>query len=114
MFKKSVLCVASSLLLAGCINMPTKPAEITGAYTSELKYEPYSCDQLATETASLARREDQLVAALNQRYKTSEMQAFWLGFGQGDSAEASELATVRGEKEAVRKAIDSKHCATAH
>jgi len=59
---------------------------------------------------SLARRENQLVTAQEQRYKTSETQAFWWGFGQGDGVEASELANVRGEKEAVRKAMDVKGC----
>jgi len=60
--------------------------------------------------ASLARRENQLVAAQNQRIKTSETQAFWYGYGQGDGIEASELANVRGEREAVRNAMDTKVC----
>ena len=42
--------------------------------------------------------------------KSSMMQAFWLGFGQGDGVEATELANVRGAKEAVRKAISNKRC----
>jgi hypothetical protein len=88
------------------MNMPTKPSEITGAYTSHLQYSGVGCDQLIPELASLARRENQLVSAQEQRYKTSETQAFWYGYGQGDGVVASELATVRGEKEAVRKAID--------
>jgi hypothetical protein len=50
------------------------------------------------------------VIAQNQRVKTSEMQAFWRGFGQGDGIEASELANVRGEKEAVRTAMAKKSC----
>jgi hypothetical protein len=65
---------------------------------------------LSAELSSLARRENQLVVAQEQRIKTSNMQAFWWGFGQGDGVEASELANVRGEKEAVRTAIDVKQC----
>jgi len=38
------------------------------------------------------------------------MQAFWWGFGTGDGIEASELANVRGEKEAARKAMSKKGC----
>ena len=38
------------------------------------------------------------------------MQAFWYGFGQGDGMEASKFASVRGEKEAVRKAMEAKRC----
>ena len=62
------------------------------------------------ELSSLARRENQLAIAQEQRIKTSKMQAFWWGSGQGDGIEASELANVRGEKEAVRTAMDIKGC----
>lgn len=91
--------------------MPTPPSQITGAYTSTLRYEDFDCSQLAIEMASLARRENQLVVAQQQRIKTSEVQAFWWGYGQGDGIEASELANVRGEREAVRTAMDKKDCA---
>ena len=97
-------------LVAGCMNMPTPTAQITGSYTSGLRYEDYECPKLVAEMDSLARRENQLVSAQAQRIKTSQMQAFWWGFGTGDGLEASELANVRGEKEAVRTAIESKTC----
>ncbi len=75
-----------------CMNMPTPPSQITGSYTSGLNYKDFSCKELAAEQASLARRENQLVIAQEQRVKTSEVQAFWWGYGQGDGVEASELA----------------------
>ena len=90
------------------MNMPTPTSQITGSYTSGIKYDNYDYKRLAIELDSLARRENQLVIAQQQRSKTSEMQAFWWGFGQGDGIEASELANVRGEKEAVRKAMEAK------
>jgi len=102
--------VISSLLLSGCFNMPTPASQITGSYSSGLKYEEYPCQRLAVELESLARRENQLVVAQEQRIKSSSVQAFWLGFGQGDGIEASELANVRGEKETVRKAMEIKQC----
>lgn len=98
------------MLLTGCMNMPTPASQITGSYTSDLKYENFNCKELSIELNSLARRENQLVVAQEQRGKTSQMQAFWWGFGQGDGIEASELANVRGEKEAVRIAIAKKEC----
>lgn len=105
--------IASAIIagLSGCMNMPTQTSQITGSYTSELKYEPYTCEQLAAETNSLARRENQLVIAQEQRIKTSKQQAFWYGVGQGDGIEAAELANVRGEKEAVRRAMEKRSCA---
>jgi hypothetical protein len=90
--------------------MPTQPSQITGAYVSPEKYEKMSCEQLAVEQNSLARRHNQLVAAQEQRVKSSRVQAFWLGFGNGDGVEASELANVRGEMEAVRTTMEKKHC----
>jgi hypothetical protein len=98
------------LLISGCFNMPTPSSQITGSYTSTLKYKSYSCEELGGELNSLARREDSLKTAQEQRIKTSQTQAFWWGFGQGDGIEASELATVRGEKEAIRTTMDQKHC----
>lgn len=102
--------VAGTVFVAGCMNMPTPPSQITGSYTSGLRYENFECPRLGVELDSLARRENQLAIAQEQRIKTSQTQAFWWGFGQGDGIEASELANVRGEKEAVRKAMDVKGC----
>jgi hypothetical protein len=108
---QSALALAlASVTMTACMNMPTPPSQITGSYTSSLRYEEYTCSHLASELASLARRENQLVIAQQQRIKTSEIQAFLWGYGQGDSIEASELATVRGDKEAVRTAMERKGC----
>jgi hypothetical protein len=106
----TVLAIVTIMCLAGCMNMPTPSAQITGSYTSGLKYDSFDCSRLGVELDSLARRENQLVIAQEQRVKTSQTQAFWWGFGQGDGIEASELANVRGEKEAVRTAIEAKGC----
>ncbi|MBK6727622.1 MAG: hypothetical protein IPG63_10240 [Xanthomonadales bacterium] len=105
--------VVLSLSIVGCFNMPTQSSQITGSYTSGLKYEEYDCSKLSVEFDSLARRESQLVVAQDQRVKSSKAQAFWSGVGEGDGIEASELANVRGEKEAVRKAMDNKGCGDA-
>ena len=112
MAPKKYLVVAAMLgiPLSGCMNMPTPPAQITGAYVSPLKYEAFDCSKLSAELASLSRRENQLASAQSQRIKTSETQAFWYGYGQGDGIEASELANVRGEREAVRTAMETKSC----
>ena len=108
--RMAAVTIALLALLTGCMNMPTQSSQITGSYTSGLKYEDFACPRLSVEMDSLARRENQLVIAQEQRYKTSQTQAFWWGFGQGDGVEASELANVRGEKEAVHKAMDVKSC----
>jgi hypothetical protein len=98
------------LAISGCFNMPTPTSQITGSYSSGLRYEDHPCSRLSIELDSLARRENQLVVAQEQRIRSSQTQAFWLGFGTGDGIEASELANVRGEKETVRKAMEIKQC----
>lgn len=105
-----IAAAALPLALAGCLNMPTQSGQITGGYVNSLKYEGIDCARLSVEYDSINRRESQLAMAQEQRVKTSKMQAFWYGFGQGDGIEASELANVRGEKEAVRKAMDANRC----
>ncbi len=96
---------AMALILAGCMNMPTPTSQITPAYVSGVAYRNYDLQQLKIELDHLVQREQQLIFAQEQRRKTSETQAFWWGFGQGDGIEASELAKVRGEISAVKKAI---------
>ena len=100
----------ASVALTGCFNLPTQPSQIAGAYVNSMRYEQFDCNRLNAEADSLSRRESQLAIAQEQRLKSSKVQAFWLGYGQGDGIEASELANVRGEREAVRKAIDVNNC----
>lgn len=111
--RKSALALAAAVTLGGCLNMPTPAVQITPSYQSTLQYEQFDCNRLVAEADSLSRREAQLVAAQEQRVRTSQMQAFWWGFGQGDGVEATELANVRGQREAVRTAIATKQCETA-
>lgn len=109
--KKSAFALLSVLLFSGCMfNMPTPSEQITGTYTSGLRYTDYNCPILSIEFDSLIRREKQLVIAQDQRMNTSQLQAFFTGYGLGDGIEASELANIRGEKEALLTAIRKKGC----
>ena len=110
MNKKIFIFFAISFLIFGCYNMPTPSSQITGTYNSGLKYIEFDCITLASELNNVARREAQLVVAQEQRIKTSNTQAFWVGYGQGDGIEASELASTRGEKEAILQAMTTKNC----
>jgi uncharacterized membrane protein YukC len=102
--------ILSAFFLTACANVGTPPEQITGSYVSPVKYERYTCSQLATESASLARRINILNTAQNSRISSNQVQAFWLGYGNGDGIEAAELANVKGDIEAVRSAMHSKNC----
>ncbi|HOG93367.1 MAG TPA: hypothetical protein PLE80_07325 [Opitutaceae bacterium] len=95
-------------VFGGCLNMPTPVSQITPTYVSEIKYENFDVQKLKIELDNLTQRESQLVVAQEQRWKTSRVQAFWWGYGQGDGIEASELARVRGEIQVVRKVLAQK------
>jgi hypothetical protein len=103
-----ILAICSILLLVGCFNMPTPPSQIVGARCSGIQYSNMDLRSLQIEYDSLSKRESDLVIAQNNRIKTSQMQAFWTWFGQGDGIEAAELARVRGDKDAVQAAIAAK------
>ena len=102
--------VLACFCIVGCFNMPTPSSQITGSYISPHKYRGYNCQDLTVEASSLARRENMLVIAQEQRLKSSQAQAFWVGYGQGDGIEAVELANVRGEKEAIANVTGKKGC----
>jgi len=99
--------VAALAFLASC-NMPTKANQITPVYTSSIAYEALSPERLTIELDDLLRRERQLVTAQGSRREASAVQAFLFGFGQGDGIEASELGVVRGNINAVLKAMAIK------
>lgn len=109
---KKITALVTVLSLASCAypNMPTPPSQITPIHVSSVKYEHLDCQRLLAEFDSVSRREAQVTKAQEQRMKSSEQQAMWWGYGQGDGIEASELATLRGEKEALRRTLDIKNC----
>jgi hypothetical protein len=103
--------VVLSLLLSACaINAPTPSSQIAASEGSGINYDEYACPRLKTEMESLVRRRLSLIGAQERRIKSSSFQETVLGVGQGDGAEAAELANVRGDENAVHKAMQAKKC----
>lgn len=112
-FPFSSLAIAAgiaALVLGGCINMSTPPAEIAAKPVDEKKYADYTCAQLVDELGSIAKRERDYVEGQNRRVTASNVQAVVINVGQGDGSEADGLAQVRGEREAVRNTMIAKKC----
>lgn len=101
---------AAAMLLAGCFNIGTKSSEITPAYVPASKYTGETCRQLDVERQDLYQRKSMLESAQDQRRHSNKVQAFWVGFGNGDGVGASELAQVKGDVLAVEKARALKGC----
>ncbi len=102
--------VVLSLLLSACANAPTPSSQIGASRGTGANYEEYTCPRLTAEMESLVRRELELIGAQERRIKSSGLQSFLLGVGQGDGAEATELANVRGDQKAVDKVMTAKKC----
>jgi hypothetical protein len=45
------------IILSSCANMPTRSNQITGSYTSGIKYEDYSISRLEVELEAITKRE---------------------------------------------------------
>jgi len=88
------------LFLAGCAQ---KPEAIQPAYISHLAYMDYTCEQLASE-------QTRLVHALS-----TSSDAILLGLpvsSLSGSNQASNIARLKGELEALQKAMVLKDCGT--
>ena len=105
--------LVASALAAGCYPTATSQGEITGTYISPKTYKSFTCEELVIEQESLSRREAQLSIAQESRHKDDQFKS-WLGIPtRGDGIEASELANMRGQMEAVQVAISRKKCDAA-
>ena len=101
--------------LSGCASHPDK---IDATYISPLKYEGYSCQQLATEIDYISKRTTDLYTRLRRESNTDSWQVFggvllWpilFTLEGGVGPEASEYAQLKGEFEALRTASVKKEC----
>lgn len=109
---RAIVVSGLAVALGGCLNLASNPSEIAPAYVPSAQYASYSCQQLSVELTNLARRKAGLVTAQEQRRQSSKVQAFWVGYGNGDGVAAGQLSTVKGEILAVQKEQDTKGCPT--
>ncbi len=110
--------LALALLASALLGCASHPDKIDAAYVSNLKYESYSCAQIATEMENVELRTDALYQQLRRTRRGDNWQA---GVGLlllptlfalegGDGVEASEYAFLKGDYEALRYASQQKLC----
>ena len=101
--------------LGGCA---TKSAEIAPTYTSPVGYQNYTCEQLGQEAQAVSRR---AAIASGQQDKvrhddtvktTVGVILFWpvLFFNKGDGQQAVELASLKGQMQAIQDESVVKNC----
>ena len=111
---RTFLVVASAAaLLAACAKTPES---IAPAYVSSFQYENYECDQLRQEQGRLNAAYDTAAAQQHQARRNDTWGVILIGLPvsslSGDNI-ASQIASLKGNQEAVQKAIIEKKCFTS-
>lgn len=113
--KRLHLAAIAPLLLAGCA---TSPDNIAATYVSPVPYQTMSCDQLRAE----AQRVSAAAAAASGRQKQQagsdavamgvSLVLFWpaIFFVGGDKTNATQVAELKGEMQAIEDANSAKSC----
>ena len=112
---RRLVTVAVCATLAGCA---TSPKDIAPSYVSPILYQNLSCDQLSQEAvrvsnaAAAATGQQQNQANKDAAMMTVGMILFWpsLFMIGGDKGNASEVARLKGEMQAIEQANIAKNC----
>lgn len=112
---RRLVTVAVCAALAGCA---TSPKDIAPSYVSPILYQNLSCDQLSQEAvrvsnaAATATGQQQNQANKDAAMMTVGMILFWpsLFMIGGDKGNASEVARLKGEMQAIEQANIAKNC----
>jgi hypothetical protein len=113
--RKNIVVIGMALTLAGCA---TRSGDIAAAYVSPIQYQSYSCGQLREEAARVSSRAAIASGAQDQN-ATSDAVAtgvalvvFWPAafMLKGNSANAQEVAQLKGDMDAIEQANIRKRC----
>ena len=113
--KTIAITLAATLALAGCASQPDS---IAAAYVSPTPYAGLSCSQLSAEGQRVQTRLTQATAAQQQSASSDGAKmavalvlfapaALFIG---GDKAPAAELASLKGQAQAVQASSAAKGC----
>lgn len=113
----AIVLLALTLSLIGCSSAP-KAIEVTSAYVPASRYSNLTCDQLFSEAEAVRRSVPALSRAVDE-HRSQQIGVevvtwllFWpaaLALDKGET-NASQLATAKGELEAIALVIQSKKC----
>ncbi|SMH57400.1 hypothetical protein [Maritimibacter sp. HL-12] len=107
--------VLASTLLMSCAQ---RANEVQASYVSPLTYQSYSCKQIEVEARRVAARTGQIAGTQDQNASrdaaatAAAVILFWPAafFVKGDGSNATELARLRGELEALEVVSNEKNC----
>tara|TARA_B100001996_G_scaffold375357_1_gene355197 strand:- start:244 stop:597 length:354 start_codon:yes stop_codon:yes gene_type:complete len=114
---KNFLIILSLIIIVSC-SSAQKASEVNSARVSIAPYLKMDCKALATEQTSLIREAEILGALVDQEYssdKNAELIAWVLFtpavlFMDGNAESAAQLASIKGQLEAVQEAQKINEC----
>jgi len=109
--RKIMVATATACIVSGCAK---SPESISASYVSEVGYLNWTCEQLATEVSRMSAAYA-TAAQQQEKARTNDVVGVILiglpvSSMSGDNI-APEIARLKGEQEAIRKAMISKQCA---
>lgn len=112
---RKLFIIIAILLSCGCA---TKPSKIAAAYVSPLQYKDYDCKQLANESERVSTRVVELNSSIQKKSDGDTAKVIigtilffpTLFFTDGDGPEVAEYARLKGEADALQKAIITSKC----
>jgi hypothetical protein len=118
LFRAAATTIAGAAALSACASSPKK---IEAAYVSPVKYDTFTCDQIAMERAAVAHRANVLYHSLKKR---SNADAAKMGVGavvflptllflKGNGPKAAEFARLKGDYTALRINAEDRGCGIA-
>jgi len=116
--KSGIAIVAVAALLSGCA---TSPKNIEASYVSPVSYQRMSCAELTAEAqrvsnaAAAATGRQSQQAGSDAAAMTVSMLIFWpaIFFVGGDKGNAVELASLKGQMQAIEAVNTEKNCGIA-
>lgn len=111
---RKLACLCAVLAIAAC---STPSRDISALQVSPAQYQPYDCERLAAQSATLKSRTDELAARLDQAAANDKKLVvasllflptlFAIG---GTREEEAEYARLKGERAALQQASLQKGC----
>lgn len=108
--KRIVTALTCATFVTGCA---ATPDSIAPAYVSEVGYQNWSCQQLAEEQSRLSAAYAMAASAQEKARSNDTMGVIFLGLpvsSMSGGNVAPQIASLKGQQEATRKAMILKNC----
>ena len=114
-FKTAAVVTASAIALSACAS---SSSEVSASYISPITYDNYSCQQLSAELERITTRVRTVSGDVNANHTRDAIAMgvglviFWpaLFLMKGNGVEATELASLKGEYDALQAQGVQKQC----